>query len=128
MPGARAMRAITSAESAICGTHFGLTKAPASITVSPVVDSRSISPTLASSGTTAFSFCSPSRGPTSTMRTRAGSMSGRLEADQGDALIQLVANGKGQAGDGAVPRRGHGVLHLHRLQYDQRLALGHLGA
>src|SRR5882757_8032983 len=101
MPGARMIRAITSAESAICGTHFGLTKAPASIVVSPVADNRSISPTLASSDTTVFSFCSPSRGPTSTMRTAAGRrvISGGLESDQGHPLLHLVAGGEGQAGD-----------------------------
>jgi len=39
-----------------CGTHFGLTKLPASITVAPAWASRLMSPTLTSGGMTAFSF------------------------------------------------------------------------
>jgi hypothetical protein len=58
--------------SAICGTHFGDTKLPASMPVSPASASASISATLASAGTVEGSFCSPSRGPTSTTRTCAG--------------------------------------------------------
>src|SRR5688572_14936662 len=67
------MPANTSAASASCDTHFGLTKLVASIVRRPVADSRSISSIFAAVGTIAFSFCSPSRGPTSTMRTLAGS-------------------------------------------------------
>ena len=36
MPGARVMPASTCAASAICGTHFGLTKAVASMLARPV--------------------------------------------------------------------------------------------
>jgi hypothetical protein len=62
----------TSLASASCGTHFGLTKLVASIVRSPVADSRSISAILSGVAMTFFSFCSPSRGPTSTMRTLRG--------------------------------------------------------
>jgi hypothetical protein len=67
------MRAITSALSAICGTHFGDTNAVASTTGRPAAESRSISSTLTAVAIETFSFCSPSRGPTSTSLTRLGS-------------------------------------------------------
>ncbi len=70
------MRAITSAASAICGTHLGETKDVASIDGTPASASASISATFTSVGTTPFSFCSPSRGPTSTRRTRFGKRDG----------------------------------------------------
>ena len=52
-----------------CGTHFGLTKLPASMTVEPAWPSRFMSPTLTSGGMIVFSFWSPSLGPTSTILT-----------------------------------------------------------
>ena len=79
-PGFRRMRAMTSAASAICGTHFRETKAVASIAGNPAAVSASISATLASVGTSVFSFCSPSRGPTSTSRTDDGSFERRVMA------------------------------------------------
>ena len=63
----------TSAWSAICGTHFGETNAVASTAGSPASASRSISSTLTAVGTLFGSFCRPSRGPISTMRTLLGS-------------------------------------------------------
>src|SRR5262245_2649242 len=83
---------MTSAASAICGTHFGDTKLVASIDGTPASASASISATLTSVGTTPFSFCRPSRGPTSTMRTRAGSamsVSLRTVDDAADRLAAL---------------------------------------
>jgi hypothetical protein len=68
-PGRSGRPAITSAWSAICGTHLGLTKAVASIVRWPQAARRRISSSLTAVGTLCFSFCSPSRGPTSTMRT-----------------------------------------------------------
>jgi hypothetical protein len=53
-----------------CGTHFGETKEPASIVVTPVAASFSINWIFVSNGTIFFSFCSPSRGPTSTILMR----------------------------------------------------------
>src|SRR5881394_3276313 len=70
MPAARVMPANTSAVSAICGTHFGLTKAPTSITGRRAADRRLTNSILSAVETRACSFCSPSRGPTSTMVTR----------------------------------------------------------
>ena len=76
------MRAITSAASAICGTHFGDTNDVASIAGTPASASVSISATFTSVGTIAFSFCSPSRGPTSTMRTAFGSFGATMRVPQ----------------------------------------------
>lgn len=70
-----------SAELAICGTHFGATKEPASMVVKPVFASLSTKSIFVASGTVCFSFCNPSRGPTSTMRT----WSARLEAAEAKA-------------------------------------------
>ncbi|OIQ83914.1 hypothetical protein GALL_342880 [mine drainage metagenome] len=72
VPGWRLMRAMTSAPSAICGTHLGETKAAASTLGRPAAESRSISSTFTSGGTGLASFCSPSRGPTSTSLTCCG--------------------------------------------------------
>ena len=59
------MPASTAAPSAICGTHFGLTKLATSMWAKPQADSRSTSAILSAVGIGAFSFCSPSRGLTS---------------------------------------------------------------
>lgn len=72
VPGRRWIRAITSAPSAICGTHLGDTNEAASTLGKPAAARRSISSTLMSVGTNSFSFCRPSRGETSTILTRVG--------------------------------------------------------
>src|ERR1700756_4157445 len=66
------MPAITSAPSAICGTHFGETNEADSTLRKPAADKRLINSILIAVGTNSFSFCSPSRGPTSTILTRWG--------------------------------------------------------
>src|SRR5207244_2919310 len=66
------MPAITCALSAICGTHFGETKLVTSMSLSPASCSRCTSRILTSDGTSCFSFCRPSRGPTSTSLTFVG--------------------------------------------------------
>jgi hypothetical protein len=66
------MPASTWALSAICGTHFGETKAPTSMVCKPASPRRSISSILTAVEMVCFSFCKPSRGPTSTMRTLLG--------------------------------------------------------
>jgi hypothetical protein len=58
------------------GTHFGATNDPASMYWSPVCASLSTSSILVATGIDCFSFCNPSLGPTSTMRT----WSARLDA------------------------------------------------
>src|SRR5471032_2985538 len=66
------MAAITSLLVAICGTHFGDTKDAASMLAKPALDKRFTSSILISAGTFSFSFCRPSRGPTSTILTCLG--------------------------------------------------------
>ena len=65
VPGRREIPRKTSAASAICGTHFGLTNADTSIAGRPAVVKRSTNAILSVVATFAASFCSPSRGPTS---------------------------------------------------------------
>src|SRR6188508_376656 len=137
------MPAITAALSLICGTHFGLTKLVTSIWLTPASCRRCTSSIFCAVVTGAFSFCSPSRGPTSTSVTRDGSMAvlllaraprpiGRAprgnprsrlchESEQLAALVDLVPDAVEQFGDGAVARRCDGVLHLHRLHHRERL-------
>ena len=62
----------TSSDPAICGTHFGETNAPTSTTRKPASARARQNATRSSTLRTALSFCSPSRGPTSTTVTRAG--------------------------------------------------------
>src|SRR4051812_13108087 len=66
------MPAITCTLSAICGTHLGDTKLVTSISRSPASWSMCTRCTFTSAGTGCFSFCSPSRGPTSTSLAWAG--------------------------------------------------------
>jgi len=51
------------------GTHFAATKEPASMSVKPVLESLSINSILVLNGIDFFSFCNPSRAPTSTILT-----------------------------------------------------------
>ena len=55
-----------------CGTHFGETKLVASTTDNPEVANLFMSSIFTGVGTVFFSFCSPSRGPTSTIFTHLG--------------------------------------------------------
>ena len=77
MPRRLVMALKTSAASASCGTARGLTNEVTSITGRPAADSRSTKRTFTVVGTVAEMFCKPSRGPTSTTRTRAGSRGSR---------------------------------------------------
>src|SRR5580692_5539385 len=73
-PGLRVIAAITSVEVAICGTHFGDTNEAASMLTKPARDRRLTSSILTSAGMVSFSFCKPSRGPTSTILTCFGNV------------------------------------------------------
>src|SRR5580704_13559274 len=68
------MPAITAAPSAICGTHFGDTNDADSTFCKPAFESRFTRSILICVGTKSFSFCKPSRGPTSTIFTFDGNM------------------------------------------------------
>src|SRR6186713_2614110 len=81
------MPAMTSAASAICGTHFGDTKLVTSISRRPACCSRCTSSILTAAGTICFSFCRPSRGPTSTSLTLRGNV---LDKDMVFPSITLV--------------------------------------
>ena len=61
--------ATTSAVSAICGKSFGGTNEPTSISRTPAACSAAIHRHLSAVGITTSRFCSPSRGPTSTIST-----------------------------------------------------------
>src|SRR5262245_35501387 len=114
------MRSSTSVWSAICGTHLGDTNAVASTAGRPASARRSISSSFTPVGTSRGSFCSPSRGPTSTILTNLS------KGNQLDSFEHLVSGGVVHLLHYAVGGRGNGVLHLHRLQYQERLALRHL--
>src|SRR5689334_1578974 len=107
------MRSSTSVWSAICGTHFGETKAVASTAGSPASARRSISSSLTAVGTSPGSFCRPSRGPTSTMRTFL------FKGDQLRAFEHLLAGAVVDLLHPSRRGRGDGVLHLHRLEDQQ---------
>src|SRR5690625_5247062 len=72
---------MTSSASASCGMAGAATKLVASITLKPVSASLSISPIFIFVGMVYGSFCSPSRGPTSTMVTRSAMVSEQLDSD-----------------------------------------------
>src|SRR3954469_16619650 len=109
----------TSAASANCGTHFGLTKLVASIVRSPVAERRSISAILSAVEIAVFSFCSPSRGPTSTMRTWDGIAMSCLQRHQHGIGFDEVAFRGAHLDDEAVARRLYRELHLHCLDHQQ---------
>src|SRR3954471_9961366 len=121
-PGLRRMRSRTSVWSAICGTHLGDTKAVASTAGRPASARRSISSSFTAVGTSPGSFCRPSRGPTSTMRTRL------FKRHQLRALQHLLARAVVDLLHDTVGRRGNRVLHLHCFQDQERVALADLGA
>ncbi|KAG0758957.1 hypothetical protein G6F22_019502 [Rhizopus arrhizus] len=85
------MRAITSAPSAICGTHLGDTNEAASTLGKPAAARRLTSSTLMSVGTNSFSFCRPSRGDTSTIFTREGKAMSLPGSVLGDAARKAAA-------------------------------------
>src|SRR5438034_10754955 len=114
------MRSSTSVWSAICGTHFGDTNAVASTARSPASASRSMSSSLTAVGTSPGSFCSPSRGPTSTSFTKL------LKRDELRAFRHLLPGGEVHFLDHAIGGRGDRVLPFHGLENQQPLAFFHL--
>src|SRR5690606_27685357 len=109
------MPAKTSAASASCGIHFGLTKLVASMLCRPVAERRSINSILAAVGTIVFSFCRPSRAPTSTIRTRPG----RLFAGMPMSVLQRQQHGIGldEVAGCRAHRRDHAVARRLERQF-----------
>ncbi|KAG1259722.1 hypothetical protein G6F65_015236 [Rhizopus arrhizus] len=68
-PGCPTAWATTSAASAICGSNRAGTNDATSISRNPAATSASIHRNLSAVGMVAFTDCSPSRGPTSLIRT-----------------------------------------------------------
>jgi hypothetical protein len=81
-----------------CGIHFLLTKLVASIVFKPVLDNRSISSVLTWVGTRNFSFCRPSRGETSTIRTDILRNKKRGGEDKGKVEKRKEAKVRGEKG------------------------------
>ena len=73
----------------IWGTHFGDTKAVASTVFKPLSTSLRTSSSFCAVSTRLGSFCSPSLGPTSTMRTSLGRLA---HAPESAALAKLLAD------------------------------------
>src|SRR3990170_3047275 len=119
------MPANTSAASAICGIHFGLTKADTSITGRLAALNRLTNSILSAVEMAACSFCSPSRGPTSTtvMRLVMGGTSRQLD-ERGIRLNELALAAVDRD-DSRIGGRAKRKLHLHRLEQNDRIALFH---
>src|SRR5438105_3441785 len=116
----------TSSASAICGTAVGCTNDVTSIHAKPASDSRSTKRILSGVEMDARSFCRPSRGPTSTMRT-SGAMQllyvGCAQRQQLHTAGHLLADLHAQLGDDPGVGRLDHMLHFHRFQHDQWLML-----
>ena len=115
------MPANTSAASAICGTHFGLTNADdldhRQAGGGQPIDERDL---VRRSAIAAASFCRPSRGPTSTTVTR-----GRPHGCSSTSACPACTSSPSRqctACDRAVGGRTHRQLHLHRFEHDQDVA------
>ena len=111
---------------------MGETNAVASIVFNPDAASFLMNSILVSVGTICASFCSPSRGLTSTMRTLCGVFIGQfssllgivgLKVQKFHTLGDLVAHRVVEALNPAGCRRVNRIFHLHRFQHQQRRAL-----
>src|SRR5437868_7648710 len=77
----------------------------------------------ASTLTGVFSFCSPSRGPTSTMRTASLTSGGLLDFGEFDTLADDVADLAFELLQHAGIRCAKRPLHLHDFEGEDRCAL-----
>src|SRR5579871_5716011 len=99
----------------------------------PVSESRRMNSIFVSVGTICFSFCSPSRGPTSTMRALGGIVISllfrqclcALELKQFNAFGHLVADSEVKLCNLARRRRMDGALHFHGFENHQWRAFLH---
>src|ERR1700737_178591 len=116
----------TESEFTICGIAFGDTKAPTSTVRNPASTSASMNAMRSATLTGVFSFCRPSRGPTSTMRTESlmlASRSCRLDLRELAPLLPDIADLALYHFQHAGERRAQGLLHLHDLKGEDRRAL-----
>src|SRR5690606_1860595 len=75
-PSVRGRAVMTSSAPAIWGTYLGWTKLTASMRPAPAASSRRVSSARTPGSSTVFSFCRPSRGPTSTIWMGRGLIGG----------------------------------------------------
>src|SRR5882724_12899164 len=116
----------TWSEFTICGIAFGDTKAPTSTVCSPAPTSASMNAMRAATLTGVFSFWRPSRGPTSTMRTRSliSNLSAcRLDFGELDALADDITDLAFDHLQHSGKRRAQGLFHLHHFEGQDRRAL-----
>src|SRR5882757_950152 len=106
----------TWSEPIICGIAFGDTKAPTSTVCSPALINASIKAMRSSTLTAVFSFCRPSRGPTSTMRTFSlipASGNRRFDFGELDAFADDIADLALDLLQHARIGRAQRLFHLH---------------
>src|SRR3984893_4251388 len=116
----------TASEFTICGIAFGDTKAPPSTVCSPAPTSASMKAMRSATLTGVFSFCRPSRGPTSTMRTKSLmliSRSCRFDFGEFDAFLHDIADLAFYRLQHAGEWRAQGLLHLHHFKRENGRAL-----
>src|SRR5216683_3037463 len=116
----------TESEFTICGIAFGDTKAPTSTVCSPASTSASMNAMRSATLTGVFSFCRPSRGPTSTMRTESlmlVSLTCGLDLGEFDALLHDIADLALYHFEDAGEWCAQGLLHLHDFKGEDRGAL-----
>src|SRR4051794_4533995 len=116
----------TWSEPIICGIAFGDTNAPTSTVCRPAPTSASMKAMRSATPTAVFSFCRPSRGPTSTMRTGSlmpPSLAQWFDFGEFDALADDVADLAFDGLQHARKGRAQGLLHLHDFEGQDRSAL-----
>src|SRR5262252_5144395 len=126
MAGSLVIAAHTTSASAICGIASARTNETASIRLTPVVASWSISAILAVAGT-GSSFCSPSLGPTSRTEIRDGrsvTSASSLARPDGGALLVERRDPLPPVGRHRDRPPGR-VLHVQRRRQADPLAVPH---
>src|SRR5450631_831444 len=116
----------TWSEFTICGIAFGDTKAPTSTVCSPAPTRAPMKAMRSATLTGVFSFCRPSRGPTSTMRTKSLmliSRSCRFDFGEFDAFLHDIADLAFYRLQHAGEWRAQGLLHLHHFKRENGCAL-----
>src|SRR5690606_24442427 len=116
------MPAMIFAASAICGTRSARTKLVTSTFRKPQPDSLSTRRILSAAEMIRFSFCRPSRGPTSYTWAKSvmPCLPERLQRQKHGAVQHLIALTYENFSDPAVSWCDKRKLHLHRLHHRQR--------